>query len=488
MDAIKALVAYGIQHQLSEEADQIYLCNQLAELFQITPSMDLYEIPQTIPSLQEIFQPLFARALALQLITDDSLEEKDRFEAKVMDLLVMRPSGIQKQFNKYYLQSPKEATDYFYQWAQASNYIKTERLKKNISLKVHTTYGEILGTINIAKPEKDARSIVKEAQNLTNFPLSPLSKEYVGLNLRGLSPRANHRMIKLKLHQEIFYFQFSPYVYYHQHAIVIHEDFIPMEMTKKTFYRLFDFVDQFPHYFLGSNAGLPIVGGSILSHEHYQGGFTDFPIDNAQVKATYTAGEVTVERLHWPLSLIRLKSPSKEAIIALAERFDQAWLRYSNQDCDIYASTDQRHNAITPIARKIKQEYWLYIAFRNNYTNELYPDGIFHIHPEHQVIKRENIGLIEVMGLGVLPGRLAHELPQIVDYLKAEKPLDGLSESMQKWAQKLKHGAPNTPSLSWVQEEAMKIFVCGLEDCAVFGHQAKGITAFENFIIQTMKA
>lgn len=487
MDAIKALVAYGMKHHLCEESDRIYICNQLAELFHVTPSMELYDIPHTVQALDEIFEPLFKHALKLNLMADDSIDEKDRFEAKVMDLIVMRPSGLQKQFNKYYLQSPKEATDYLYAWAKASNYIKTGRLSKNIPLKVNTTYGDILGTINLAKPEKDARSIILEASKPDDFPLSPLSKEYVGLNLKGLPPRANHRMIKLKLNQENFYFQFSPYVYYHQHAIVIHEDFIPMEITEKTFKRLFDFVDQFPHYFLGSNAGLPIVGGSILSHEHYQGGYTQFPIDDAQVLNQWQANEVTVERLHWPLSLIRLRSQSKSAIEKMAFKFDQAWLQYSNDDFSIKAHTSDRHNAITPIARKVKGEYILYIAFRNNRTSEAYPDGIFHPHKENQPIKKENIGLIEVMGLGVLPGRLAEELPIVLEVLQGDKPLNILSSSMQAWTESLKNSLPKNPQITWVQEEAMRTFVRGLEDCAVFGRHEKGIHTFEQFIETTLK-
>jgi UDPglucose--hexose-1-phosphate uridylyltransferase len=486
MDAIKALVAYGIKHHLCEESDTIYVCNQLAELFDVIPSMDLYDIPKHVKPLGEIFAPLFDKALNQKLMLNDSIDEQDRFEAKVMDLLVMRPSGMQRQFNKYYLQSPKQATDYLYEWAKASNYIKTERLEKNIPLKVMTPYGEILGTINLAKPEKDSRSILLEASKPDHFPLSPLSKEYVGLNLKGLPPRANHRMIKLKLNQENFYFQFSPYVYYHQHAIVIHEDFIPMEITEKTFIRLFDFIDQFPHYFLGSNAGLPIVGGSILSHEHYQGGYTQFPIDEAKVLNQWHAQDVTIERLHWPLSLIRLRSSSRNAIEKIAHRFDQAWLAYTNPSLNLHAKTTERHNAITPIARKVKGEYILYIAFRNNQTSETHPDGIFHPHREHQPIKKENIGLIEVMGLGVLPGRLALELPQVLDYVKEDHKDSSLSNAMQEWAKGLKPRVPKNPDLAWVQEEAMKTFVRGLEDCAVFGHQKAGVKAFEEFIQTTM--
>lgn len=482
MKSIQSLIAYGIKHRLCEESDLIYIANQLADLFKVEPNQAFYDLPITLESFDDIFNPLFEKALNLGLIEEDSVHEKDAFEAKVMDLLVMRPSGMQKHFNKLYLQSPKEATDQFYAWAQASNYIKTQRMEKNIPLTLNTRYGEIKGTINLAKPEKDPKAIAAASSSKGQFPACHLCKEYVGLNQVGHPPRANHRMIQLKLNQENFFFQFSPYVYYHQHAIIIHEEHIPMKMTKDTFKRLFDFVDQFPHYFLGSNAGLPIVGGSILSHEHYQGGYADFPLDHAHVLKQISHPTLKVELIDWPLSVIRLKSKSKEAIIEMAHQIDQTWQAYSNEALDIIAYTDQRHNAITPIARKIKDEYVLMMALRNNRTSETYPEGIFHIHENNEAIKKENIGLIEVMGLGVLPGRLALELPYVEEVLKGQAPINQLSTPMQSWTESIKAKQPQEISLNWIQEEAMQTFVRGLEDCAVFPHNEEGLKAFTLFI------
>lgn len=482
MKSIQSLIAYGIKHRLCEESDLIYIANQLADLFKVVPDQAFYDLSITLESFDDIFNPLFEKALNLGLIEEDSVHEKDAFEAKVMDLLVMRPSGMQKHFNKLYLQSPKEATDQFYAWAQSSNYIKTQRMGKNIPLTLNTRYGEIKGTINLAKPEKDPKSIAAASSSKGQFPSCHLCKEYVGRNQVGHPPRANHRMIRVKLNQENFYFQFSPYVYYHQHAIIIHDEHIPMKMTKDTFKRLFDFVDQFPHYFLGSNAGLPIVGGSILSHEHYQGGYADFPLDQAQVLKEIPHPRLKIEIIDWPLNVIRIKSKSKEDVIEMAHQIDQTWQAYSNEAHDIIAYTDQRHNAITPIARKIKDEYVMILALRNNRTSELYPEGIFHIHPENEAIKKENIGLIEVMGLGVLPGRLATELPEVVAVLKGLTSLNQLSPPMQSWTESLKAKQPQEITLNWVQEEAMKTFVRGLEDCAVFPHTDEGLKALTLFI------
>lgn len=482
MKSIQSLIAYGIKHRLCEESDRIYIANQLADVFQMEPDQAFYDLPITLESLEDILNPLFERALSLGLMQSDSVHEKDAFEAKIMDLLVMRPSGMQKHFNKIYLQSPIEATEQYYAWAQASNYIKTKRMEKNIPLSVNTRYGTIKGTINLAKPEKDPKSIAAASKAEGQFPLCHLCIEYVGLNLVGHPPRANHRMIQLKLNHENFYFQFSPYVYYHQHAIIIHDEHIPMKMTKETFKRLIDFVDQFPHYFLGSNAGLPIVGGSILSHEHYQGGYADFPLDQAQVLKEISHPKLKIEIIDWPLSVIRIKSKSKEDVIEMAHQIDQAWQDYSNEALDIIAHTDQRHNAMTPIARKIKDEYVLMMALRNNRTSEAYPEGIFHIHPKNEAIKKENIGLIEVMGLGVLPGRLATELPEVEAVLKGQKSIDQLSIPMQSWTKSLKAQQPQEISLNWIQEEAMRTFVKGLEDCAVFPHTDEGLQALTLFI------
>ncbi len=487
METVSALVAYAIDHGMIEKTDVTYVTNAILALLKENPTPETYQKPKTTQRTLRVFlDPLLDLAFEKGLLEDNSVHERDRFEALIMDTLMPRPSELQHEFNQRFSQDPKAATDYFYALAQNSNYIKTDRLKKNKHFSVKTAYGEMRATINLAKPEKDPKAIAAAQSEEETFPPCLLCREYVGLNMDHKPPRKNHRTIKLTLNEEPFYFQFSPYVYYNEHAIVIHQDHIPMKMSQKTYRRLLDFVDQFPHYFLGSNAGLPIVGGSILSHEHYQGGHAHFPIDDARVLESYQYGSVTIERLLWPLSALRFKAKDKDILVNVLDRFEHIWRTYHNEALGIISKTGVHHNAITPIARKDGDTYQMTVALRNNVTSEKYPDGVFHTHPEHQHIKKENIGLIEVMGLGILPGRLDTELPLIAQYLNGEESLQKIPKSMQPWAMELQDHKPTKNMLEYVYQEAAKIFVNSLEDAAVFPHTEVGHQAFNGLIQKFM--
>jgi len=483
MQTVSALVAYAIDNGMIKKSDVIYVTNAILALLEENPAKETYEKPKTTQRTLRVFlDPLLDLAAEKGLIASNSIHDRDRFEARIMDALMPRPSELQRTFEEHYAQSPEDATDYLYDLARNSNYIKTDRLKKNKHFSVKTAYGELQATINLAKPEKDPQAIQAAQTEEGTYPPCLLCKEYVGLNQDFKPPRKNHRIIQLRLNDEPFYFQFSPYVYYNEHAIVIYRDHVPMNLSQKTYRRLLDFVDQFPHYFLGSNAGLPIVGGSILSHEHYQGGHADFPIDAARVLETYQYGSVSIEHLLWPLSVLRFKAKDADILVNVVDRFEHIWRNYHNESLGIIAKTGVRHNAITPIARKVGDEYQMTIALRNNVTSEKYPDGVFHTHPNHQHIKKENLGLIEVMGLGILPGRLDEELPQITRFITGDEALQNISKSMQPWALELKESAPTKNVLEFVYQEAAQVFVSSLEDAAVFPHTEAGNKAFNGFI------
>lgn len=483
METISALVAYAIDHGMIEKTDVTYVTNAILALLEENPTPETYQKPKTTQRTLRVFlDPLLDLAYEKGLIDTNSVHDRDRFEALIMDTLMPRPSELQDTFMRKKAEDAKAATDYFYALAKDSNYIKTDRLKRNKHFSVKTAYGEMKATINLAKPEKDPKAIAASQEEEETFPPCLLCKEYVGLNMEHKPARKNHRTIQLALNEEPFHFQFSPYVYYNEHAIVIHRDHIPMKMTQNTYRRLLDFVDQFPHYFLGSNAGLPIIGGSILSHEHYQGGNAKFPIDDARVLESYQYGSVTIERLLWPLSVLRFKAQDADILVNVLDRFEHIWRTYHNEPLGIISKTGVNHNAITPIARKIGDEYQMTVALRNNVTSEAYPDGVFHTHPKHQHIKKENLGLIEVMGLGILPGRLDTELPLIAHYVAGEETLQKLPKSMQPWAMELKENAPTKNMLDYVYQEAAKVFVNSLEDAAVFPHTEKGHQAFNGLI------
>jgi UDPglucose--hexose-1-phosphate uridylyltransferase len=489
MNPIHALIGYGLEQKLIENLDVDYVNNQVANLLSVEP-VPFKMVDVNNQTIDQLLKPLLDMAYTHKKISTDSLVERDLFESLIMDYFTPRPSDYQKHFGALYEISPMHATSDFYHRSQASNYIKTARIKKNTHFQVDTPYGLLDITINLSKPEKDPKLIAKALKaSQTSYPSCLLCKENVGyygsLNHPG---RSNHRVIKVNINEESFFMQYSPYVYYNEHTILLHESHIPMDVNINTFKRLIDFVDLFPHYFMGSNAGLPIVGGSILNHEHYQGGNATFPIDQAKVLKTFTHDTITIDMLYWPLSTLRLKSKDKKALIDFAEHLRQSWLNYSNPTHDIIAYThDTPHNAITPIARKEGNDYALTIALRNNRTNETYPDGIFHPHKDKHHIKKENIGLIEVMGLAILPGRLDQDLRAIKAILQGKAQIDDTLSLYKDWILSLQETVKHDEAMDQILNEAVgNIFKGALEDCGVFKQTQSGIEAFTTFIKESI--
>jgi UDPglucose--hexose-1-phosphate uridylyltransferase len=481
--AIADLLEYSHIHQLLPEEEHDYAYNKLLDILEIeyqtlpSPMSDLPTEPSTL------LQPLLDLAAIKSIFTPDTTKQRDIFEAKIMDILIERPQAIINHFNAY--QSSTEKTDYYYHLSQKSNYIKTARTSKNIQWTSDTPYGEMQITINLSKPEKDPKDIIAQKHATTNnYPSCLLCKENVGYN--GLSTgigRTNHRIIPITLNNEAFYLQYSPYVYYNEHCIVLQKEHVPMNVTVATFRRLFDFVDQFPHYFLGSNAGLPIVGGSILSHEHYQGGRHHFPVEDARVLYKTTVKDVTIEQLYWPLSVIRLRSTNKQRIIDAAYQVYKYWEQYENKDLGIYKKTNNEpHNAITPIARKKDGVYELDMALRNNRTSLEYPLGIFHPHPTHHHIKKENIGLIEVIGLAILPARLQTELAMIKQVISDQSVIPQEVAHHAQWIQQLQHDYNNENIDRYLEQHVALKFTKVLEDAGVFKQTSEGKEAFTKLI------
>lgn len=483
---IHQLIQYALHHGLIESADVDYAYNKMLDLLQLdhvdvqVPTASIPDEPSTI------LAPLLDVAVAKKIIPIDTTKQRDLFEAKLMDIILPRPSEVVRQFQE---QPTSEAqTNYYYHLSKASNYIKTSRTDKNIVWTSNTPYGTMDITINLSKPEKDPKDIILQgaSTDADKYPSCLLCKENVGYNghQTGIG-RTSHRIVPVTLNNEPFYLQYSPYVYYNEHCIVLQEDHVPMNVTKATFVRLFDFLDRFPHYFLGSNAGLPIVGGSILSHEHYQGGRYHFAIEDATVLHHFQKGNVTFEQLHWPLSVIRLRSNDKATLIQEAYRLYQYWANYSNEALDIHAFTGSTpHNAITPIARKRGDAYELDMTLRNNRTTATLPLGIFHPHPEHHHIKKENIGLIEVMGLAVLPARLVEELEEIKTVLRNKLSVPISIQAHQHWIDDLRQEWHNQPLDQFIQDQVAIKFTNVLEDAGVFKQTKAGIEAFHQFIME----
>jgi UDPglucose--hexose-1-phosphate uridylyltransferase len=431
-----------------------------------------------------LLTPILDYAYEVGLFTPNTTTFRDLFESKIMDVFTPRPSEINNVFSALHAIDKQAATDYFYNLSQKNNYIKTARTSKNIIWKSNTPYGEFDMTINLSKPEKDPRDIIAQGKkSSTSYPQCLLCKENVGFYGNASHPgRSNHRIVKMQLNQEEFYLQYSPYVYYNEHSIVLKKEHVPMNVTKDTFVRLFDFIDYLPHYFLGSNAGLPIVGGSILSHEHYQGGRHHFAIEDAKVLATYQVKDVTLKQLYWPLSVVRLESSNRESVIDIANQIYQFWEQYSDEASGIYAFTTAPHNAITPIARKNGDLYVLDITLRNNLTSEEYPLGIFNPHPENHHIKKENIGLIEVMGLAVLPARLASELPLIKEVILNDLEVPETLEIHRDWIVELKQKYHHQNIDQFLNDAVTLKFVKCIEDAGVFKQDKEGIRQFNQFM------
>ena len=488
---IKKLVQYGINTGLTPECERIYTTNLLLDLMQEDTyedvSCDLSDI-----TLETVLHDLLDEACARGIIEND-ITSRDLFDTKLMNALLPRPSQIQQTFQEKYALSPEEATAYYYKFSQDSDYIRRYRIKKDQKWTVETDYGTLDITINLSKPEKDPKAIAA-ARNaaVSSYPKCQLCMENEGYAGRANHPaRENHRIIPVTINDSPWGFQYSPYVYYNEHCIVFNGEHTPMKIERNTFVKLFDFIKLFPHYFLGSNADLPIVGGSILSHDHFQGGHYTFAMAKAPIIKSFTVKgyeDVHAGIVKWPLSVIRLQCTDETRIIDLADHILRTWRAYSDPDAFIFAETDgQPHNTITPIARKRGDLYELDLTLRNNITTEEHPLGVYHPHAALHHIKKENIGLIEVMGLAVLPARLKGELELLKEYILEGKEIRS-NDSIEKHADWVEGFLPDYPEIndsnieSILQKEVGKVFCQVLEDAGVYKCTPEGMEAFEKFI------
>ncbi|MBQ8086916.1 MAG: UDP-glucose--hexose-1-phosphate uridylyltransferase [Clostridia bacterium] len=422
------LVEFALAKGLIEQEDRLYSVNRLMEIMRMDAPEEGAVAPQSVPETATQYLDALCAFAAEDGIIEDSGERRDLFSAKLMGALTPSPAEVRAAFSRSYRErGPAAATTQFYEMCRSADYIRVDRVVKNVRFFEDTPAGRLEITINLSKPEKDPKDIAAQrAAKQTGYPKCMLCVENPGYAGRvGFPARQNHRMIPIELDGARWYMQYSPYLYYNEHCIVLNSEHVPMKISRATFVRLCDFVDQFPHYMLGSNADLPIVGGSILSHDHFQGGGYRFPMEDAGVRIALTS-PVEGVRAHvadWPMTCIVFRSESREKIIDLSDRVLTAWRGYSDPACEIYAETDAPHNTVTPILRKENGEYVMSLVLRNNRTSEQYPLGIFHPHPELHHVKKENIGLIEVMGLFILPGRLKEELGALADILTGKQPL-----------------------------------------------------------------
>jgi len=413
-------------------------------------------------------------AVKHKIISNDSLSESDAFESKIVDCLLPRPSELNRLFSKEYKTGPLTATNFFHNLSKASNYIKTQILEKDIRYIYNGKYAPLEITINTAKPEKDPNDIKKQSLTSDKYPICPLCMENVGVyQSTNSAPRSNHRVISITLNheKEAWGFQYSPYAYFNEHAIILRKEHSPMYVNETTFAELVDFINKFPHYTIGSNAGLPIVGGSILGHHHFQGGRYEFPIEKARVLQKYKKRKVEYEILDWPMSVIRVSSDNENALLDAVGDLYRAWLKYENQELNIFCHTSEDHNTITPILKLNGAKYQFYLVLRNNYAPKNKPYGLYHPREEYFHIKKENIGLIEVMGLAILPGRLIKELELIEECLIQDKNLESYPEleKHSTWIESLKlQNISQDIIKETLKNEVGRIFEQVLEDCNVF--------------------
>ena len=537
-NAIRRLVQYGLQTGLVEKEDEIYTTNRLIELFGLdSPEADgeqadgavqngtevaekqthgavqsqtqtadeachghaciAGETSQTqadeTGNLEDILKEMLDYAAEKGMLAADSVVYRDLFDTKIMGLLMPRPSEVIKKFYDLYKEvSPEAATDYYYNLSRNSDYIRRYRIARDKKWVAPTEYGDLDITINLSKPEKDPKAIAA-AKNApqSGYPKCLLCKENEGYAGRVNHPaRQNHRIIPVTINGSQWGFQYSPYVYYNEHCIVFNSQHVPMKIEHATFCKLFDFVKQFPHYFVGSNADLPIVGGSILSHDHFQGGHYEFAMAKAPVEETFRAAgfeDVEAGIVKWPMSVIRLSGTDTDRIIALADKILANWRGYTDEEAFIYAETDgEPHNTITPIARKRGDKYELDLVLRNNITTEEHPLGVYHPHAKLHHIKKENIGLIEVMGLAVLPARLKQELADLKEAilagedLRASEELCKHADWVDEFLPKYTVTADNIEGI--LEKEVGLVFAEVLTDAGVYKRTPEGRKAFHRFL------
>ena len=488
-ELISELVGYGIEKGLVEEDDKIYVINRLLELFRL----DSYtQTDKAIRQLSEILSDMTDYAAEHGLIPENTNVYRDLFDTKIMGILTPAPSVVRTKFTDLYVKNPKKATDFYYQFSQDTNYIRKDRVARDKKWKADTQYGKIDITINLSKPEKDPRDIARAAtQTKNDYPKCLLCAENEGYAGTLSHPaRQNHRIIPLKLDGQDYYMQYSPYVYYNEHCIVFNAKHTPMKIDEAVFVKLLDFVRQFPHYTLGSNADLPIVGGSILSHDHFQGGAYTFAMAEAPYEYMFEiAGfeDVTAGCVKWPLSVIRLQGSSIGRLAKVSDYILQKWRVYTDEEAFIFSETDGvPHNTITPIARMNGNLYEMDLVLRNNITTEDRPWGVYHPEEKLHHIKKENIGLIEVMGLAVLPSRLKKEMDMLAKAIIEGKNIHDIEEIkihadwVDEWLDSYDITTENIESI--IQKEIADCFVQVLECAGVYKRTEKGFAAFKRFL------
>lgn len=503
-ERILELTEYGLVTGLVEKADEVYTINRLLELFEVDDIEDrvfeahaaqermTQETAEAV--LEDILEDMMSYAYEQGIMKENSIVYKDLFDTKIMGGLVARPSEIRAEFQDLYTNdSPQAATDYFYKLSCDSNYIRRQRIKKDQKWTADTEFGTLDITINLSKPEKDPKAIAaaKNAKQ-SAYPKCQLCKENEGYAGRVNHPaRQNHRIIPITINNSDWFFQYSPYVYYNEHCIVFNSQHTPMKIERATFGKLLDFVTQFPHYFVGSNADLPIVGGSILSHDHFQGGHYTFAMAKAPIEKEISFKgfeDVKAGIVKWPMSVIRITGADKDRLIELADKILIAWRGYTDEAAFIFAETEgEPHNTITPIARRRGEDYELDLVLRNNITTEEHPLGVYHPHASLHHIKKENIGLIEVMGLAVLPARLKDEMAELSDAILTGKDLTS-TETLASHAEWANGFLPKYPDINAynvmdiIRTEIGLVFNEVLKDAGVYKCTEEGRAAFMKFV------
>ena len=487
--AIAQLLDYAQSRSLIEPSDRTWAANRILDALHLSS----WEEPETVAErpLEEILKELLDYAVS-QGIVEDNVTARDLFDTELMGRLTPQPSAVIAAFREKLSVSPEAATDWYYRFSRDTDYIRTYRVARDVKWVTSTAYGDLDITINLSKPEKDPRAIAAaKSAPQSGYPKCQLCRENEGYAGRMNHPaRQNHRIIPITIDGKDWFFQYSPYVYYNEHCIVFNGEHVPMKIDRSAFRKLLDFVIQFPHYFVGSNADLPIVGGSILSHDHFQGGRYTFAMERAEVEESVTfPGFEDVEAgiVRWPMSVLRLRSEDDGRLVDLAEKILAAWRGYSDPDAFIFAQTNgEPHNTITPIARKRGGKYELDLVLRNNITTEEFPLGVYHPHPELHHIKKENIGLIEVMGLAVLPARLKgelHDLAQVLvsgGDLRADETIAKHADWAEELQKKYTFTAENVDTI--LRDEVGRVFARVLEDAGVYKCTPEGRAAFRRFV------
>ncbi|MEE1362714.1 MAG: UDP-glucose--hexose-1-phosphate uridylyltransferase [Selenomonadaceae bacterium] len=489
---INRLLNFAVQNGLITEDDMYYSANLLLDVLK-AQEFTMVKVEEKLPTATPILENMLDYMAEKEMFVN-TVTQRDLYDTALMNCVMPRPSEVIAKFKADYAVSPEKATENYFALSTASNYIRKDRIDKNVAWKTATEYGDLDITINLSKPEKDPRDIAAaKLVASTTYPKCLLCRENEGFAGHANHPaRQNHRIIPMDFHSHQWFLQYSPYTYYNEHCIIFNSEHTPMKISRKSFENLADFLEVLPHYFAGSNADLPIVGGSILSHDHYQGGNYTFAMAKAPIEKEYEfAGfpDVKAGRLKWPMSAIRITSENRQQLIDLAEKILNAWRGYTDESVTIFAETDgEPHNTITPIGRRVGKAYQFDLVLRNNLTTEEHPLGLYHPHAEVHHIKKENIGLIEVMGLAVLPARLKAEMAGIkaallddVDSIDDDENL----KSHAVWYKEIraKHTDINKDNVdNIIQEEIGKVFMQVLTDAGVYKRNEQGMEAFDKFV------